>query len=133
MHICISYYIANTCVYAKPVCTLMKHMELWIGLSLICSKIYLLFLPELLKIFTHYSFYIPITPPIIPIVSMIISQCRSDYIYNLHSRLCLLTALIDYLTVLLEYLDLLQTGWQDTVKIWEAWALPGVPFGYTIV
>ena len=26
--------------------------------------------------------------------------------YNLHSRLCLLTALIKYLTVLLEYLDL---------------------------
>ena len=27
-------------------------------------------------------------------------------IYYLHSRLCLLTALIEYLTVLLEYLDL---------------------------
>ena len=31
----------------------------WIGLSLLCSKIYLLFLPELPKIFTHYSFLFP--------------------------------------------------------------------------
>ena len=54
-----------------------------IGLSLLFSKNYLLFLPELLKIYTYYSYFIPITPPIIPfysIVSMIMSQCRSDYI-----------------------------------------------------
>ena len=30
--------------------------------------------------FTHYSYVIPIAPPIISIVSMIISQCRSDYV-----------------------------------------------------
>ena len=62
--------------------TLLVVMDQQVGLSLICSKIYLLFLPELPKIFTHYSYFIPIAPPIIPfyfIVSMIISQCRSDY------------------------------------------------------
>ena len=35
------------------------------------------------KIFTYYSYFIPIAPPIIPfssIVSMITSQCRSYYI-----------------------------------------------------
>ena len=37
-----------------------------IGLHLTCSKIYLLFLPELPKIFTHYSYFTPIAPPIIP-------------------------------------------------------------------
>ena len=50
------------------------------GLSLLCSKNYLLFLPELPKIFTHYSYFVPIAPPIIPIVSMILWQYRSDYI-----------------------------------------------------
>ena len=41
---------------------------------------------------------------------MIISQCRSNYIYiyNLHSPLYLLTAFIKYLTVLLEYLYLFE-------------------------
>ena len=76
-----------------------------LGLRLLCSKIYLLFLPKLPKIFTYYSFFIPIAPPIIPfysILSVIISQCR-------YYVLCLLTALIEYLTVLLEYFDLLQT------------------------
>ena len=40
-------------------------------------------------------------------------------IYYLHSRLCVPTALIEYLTVLLEYLDLLQTRWQGIANIWE--------------
>ena len=39
--------------------------------------------------------------------------------YYLHSRLCLLTALIKYLSVLLEYLDLQQTKWQGSANIWE--------------
>ena len=59
------------------------HTCLNLGLSLICSKIYLLFLPKLLKIFTYYSYFILITPPIIPIysiVSVMMSQCRGDYI-----------------------------------------------------
>ena len=74
---------------------------LFIGLSLLCSKIYLLFLPELLKIYTHFYYFILIVPPIIPfysIVSMIISQCRSDYIIIIYIAECLLTALIEYLT-----------------------------------
>ena len=32
----------------------------------IVSKIYLLFLPKLPKIFTHHSYFIPTAPPIIP-------------------------------------------------------------------
>ena len=80
-----------------------------LGLCLICSKIYLLFLPKLPKIFTHYSFVFPWYHQLFLFyffVSVIILQCRSDYINYLHSRLCLLTTLIEYLTVLLEYLDL---------------------------
>ena len=81
-----------------------------IGLSLLCSKIYLLFLPELPKIFTHYSFFIPIAPPRY-------YHNAGTTIYNLHSRLCLLTALIEYLTIVLEYLDLLQTRWQGKANV----------------
>ena len=33
---------------------------------IIAEKIYLLFLSELPKIFTYYSYFIPIAPPIIP-------------------------------------------------------------------
>ena len=40
-----------------------------IGLSLICSKFYPLFLPELLKILIHYSYFIPTSSPIIPTYS----------------------------------------------------------------
>ena len=53
-----------------------------VGLSLICSKIYLLFLPELPKIFTYYSYFIPKHHQLFffySIVSMILSQCRSNY------------------------------------------------------
>ena len=55
---------------------------------------------------------------------MILSQCRIGYciIY------IVIAALIEYLTVLLEYLDLLQTRWQGTASIWEVWALLGMPF-----
>ena len=45
-----------------------------IGLSLICSEIYLLFLPELPKTFTHYSFFIPIVPPVIPFLFCCVSD-----------------------------------------------------------
>ena len=55
-----------------------------LGLSLLCSKIYLLFLPKLetSQNFSHHSYFIPIVTPIIPlyfIVSMIISKCRLLY------------------------------------------------------
>ena len=39
-----------------------------------------------------------------------------DWLYIIY---IVIAALIEYLTVLLEYLDLLQTKWQDTVSIWE--------------
>ena len=39
--------------------TFSRYVMCYIGLSLICSKIYLLFLPELPKIFTYYSYFIP--------------------------------------------------------------------------
>ena len=80
-----------------------------LGLSLICSKICLLFLPVLSKIFTHYSYFIPIAPPII---LLFYSVNDNNYhnagvtIYILHSQLYLLTALIEYLAIPLEYFDL---------------------------
>ena len=40
-----------------------------LGLSLLCSKVYLLFFPEFPKILTHYSYFIPISSPIIPTYS----------------------------------------------------------------
>ena len=36
-----------------------------LGLSLLCSKNYLLFLPKLPKSFTYYSYFVPISLPII--------------------------------------------------------------------
>ena len=50
--------------------------------------------------------------------------------YNLHNQLYLLTALKEYLTVLLEYLDLLQTRWQGTANIWEGLDSANRAFGY---
>ena len=44
----------------------------------------------------------------------------------------LLTALLDYLTVLLEYLDLLQARWQSTAGIWEDLGSARPAFGYAI-
>ena len=38
-----------------------------------------------------------------------------------------MTALIEYLTVLLEYRDLLQTRWQGTTSIWEGLSPASVP------
>ena len=54
-----------------------------VGLSLICSKIYLLFFPELPKNFTCYSYFIPKHHQLFlfySIVSMILSQYRIGYI-----------------------------------------------------
>ena len=107
-----------------------------IGFSLLCSKIYLLFLPKLLNIFTHYSFLFLQQHHLFlfSIVPMIISQCRSDYILFMQQIICLLTALIKHLTVLLEYINPLQTRWQCSQQAFgKAWALPGMPFGYTTV
>ena len=56
-----------------------------LGLSLICSKFYLLFLPELPKNLTHYSYFMPTSSPMIPtyscnfIVLVIIMSTHSDY------------------------------------------------------
>ena len=48
-----------------------------LGLSLICSKFYLLFLPEFPKILTHYSYFMPTSSPIIPTYSCNF-YCTSD-------------------------------------------------------
>ena len=42
----------------------------------------------------------------------------------------LVTALIECLTVLLEYLDLLQSQWQGTAIIWEGLGPTKPTFGY---
>ena len=81
-------------------------------------------------------FFIPIVPPIIPfysIVSMKISRCRSDYI--LFTKQIMFTeyyTLIEYLTVLLEYLNRLQTRWQGTANIWEGLGKMGGPGKVTV-
>ena len=45
-----------------------------LSLSLLCFQFYLLFLPEFPVIFTHYSYFIPIPSPIIPV----------SYVYSLN-------------------------------------------------
>ena len=42
-------------------------------------------------------------------------------------NLGLLTALIEYSTALLEYIDLIQSEWQAQQTFGWAWALPGPP------
>ena len=107
---------------------ILYHMLL--GLSLICSKIYLLFLPELFKILT-YSYFIPIAPSIILLYSnvpmiIIITMQSCGHLdldkgllnYSLYQQYCyLLKIIVTYIVtdcfnrifdVLLEYLDLLQ-------------------------
>ena len=44
-----------------------------------------------------------------------------------------MTALIECLTVLLEYLDLLQTRWQGTASIWKGPGPARHAFGYTTI
>ena len=61
------------------------HMDSIIGLSLICSKFYLLFLPELSKILTHYSYFIPTSSPIIPTNFYCIGD---NNLYNTHNDHC---------------------------------------------
>ena len=41
-------------------------------------------------------------------------------IYRHRAQPGLLTALIEHMTVLLEYLDMLKSSWQGTASIWEA-------------
>ena len=73
----------NSVVYLDDICDRVcdnratPHIYIILGLSLLCSKFYLLFFPEVPKIFTYYSYFIPIAPPIIPlysIVSMLITM-----------------------------------------------------------
>ena len=52
----------------KNASTPSNNTALWLSLSLICSKFYHLFLPALPKNFTHYSYLILISLPIIPIL-----------------------------------------------------------------
>ena len=52
---------------------------------IICSKIYLLFLPELPKFLTHYSYFIPTSSPIIPTYSCNIYCIDDNNVHNTHS------------------------------------------------
>ena len=56
-------------------------------------------------------------------------------IYYLHSRLCLLTALIEYLTVLAirVFGSFCKLGGREQQTFGRAWVLPGMLFGYTTV
>ena len=42
--------------------------ESQLSLSLLCFQFYLLFFPEFPIIFTHYSYFIPMPSPIIPVI-----------------------------------------------------------------
>ena len=53
--------------------------------------------------------------------------------YNLLNQSYLLTALIEYLTVLLEYYDLLQTRWQGTASIWDCLVPANPDFDYFVL
>ena len=55
-----------------------------LGLSLICSNFYLLFLPELPKFLTHYSYFIP-TSPIIPACSCNFYCIGDNNVHNKHN------------------------------------------------
>ena len=57
-------------------------------------------------------------PPIIPFLFYCVNDIitMQDWLYIIY---IVIAALIEYLTVLLEYLDLLQTRWQSTASIWE--------------
>ena len=54
-----------------------------LGLSLICSKFYLLFLPELPKNLTRYSYFNPTSSPIIPTYSCNF-YCINDLMSTIH-------------------------------------------------
>ena len=56
-----------------------------VGLSLTCSKIYLLFLPELLKIPTYYSYFISKHHQLLFYCVNDITMQDWLYVYNLHS------------------------------------------------
>ena len=71
------------------------HVLSFVGLRLLCSKFYLLFLPEFPKIFTYYSFFILVSSLLFQTYSHLVSVASHN-----------LTALLEYLNVLLEYIDL---------------------------
>ena len=80
MHMWVGVVRARVCSLCLRLCVCVR-VCVWclcaVGLRLICSKIYLLFLPNLPKIFTH-SFFIPMVPLIIPFLFF----CVSDKYYN---------------------------------------------------
>ena len=47
-----------------------------LSLSLLCFQFYLLFLPEFPIIFTHYSYFIPMSSPIIPVIFFEFLSCQ---------------------------------------------------------
>ena len=56
-----------------------------VGLSLLCSKFYLLFLPEHPKILTNYSYFMPTSSPIIPTYSCNFYCIGDNNVHNTHS------------------------------------------------
>ena len=60
-------------------------------MSLLYLKINLLFFPEFPKILTHYSYFIPISSPIIPNYSCNIYISMTIKDHNTHGDLCLRT------------------------------------------
>ena len=72
---------------------------------------------------TSQNFYLLVlfysqAPPIIPFLFYCVNDIitMQDWLYIIY---LVIAALIEYLTVLLEYLDILQTRWHGTASIWE--------------
>ena len=101
-----------------------------LGLSIICSKIYLLFLPELL---TYYSYFIPKYHQLF----LFLFYCVNDII-----------KIQDWLYIIYIVTDCFNTIFDCTIRVCRsfeklvgkaqqafgrAWALPGMPFCYATV
>ena len=55
---------------------LLAEAALLLSLSLLCFQFYLLFLPGFPVIFTHYSYFIPMPSPIIPVILFKFLLCQ---------------------------------------------------------
>ena len=107
------------------------------SLSLLCLKIYRLFLTELPKIFTHYSYFIPIVPPII-IIPFLFS-CVNDNITMQEWQyiICTVTDCLNRtfdcsIRVSWSFANYVAM-WQGTGSIWEGLSPARHAFGHSTV
>ena len=68
----IGLYLIGRCLWVVREVHKTYQRDTEVGLSLLCSKIYLLFLPEFPKKLFHSSFIIPVSNLFIPIIMLIL-------------------------------------------------------------